>query len=130
MNYKEYIAYQGSAYTIEWYFDESGKSQAFEYVMNLNTTMQTKVFYLLKRMADVGKISDTTKFNNEGDKIYAFKPQPHRFLSFFVKDKKIIITNAFIKKTDKLPRNEKIKAVNYRENYLQRVKEGTYYEEN
>ena len=91
--------------------------------------MQKKVFYLLKRMGDDGRINDITKFRYEWDKIYAFKPQPERFLSFFVTGKTIIVTNAFRKKSDKLPENEKIKALNYKESYIRRVKEGKYYEE-
>jgi phage-related protein len=128
MNRKDCIAYEGNFYTIEWYVDESGKSQALDYLMELNPEMQKKVFYLIKRIGDNGKINDITKFRNEGDNIYAFKPQPDRFLSFFVKDKTIIITNAFRKKTDKLPENEKTKALKYKDNYLLRVKEGKYYE--
>ena len=44
-------------------------------------------------MGDLGKILDITKFRNEGDGIYAFKPQPDRYLSFFTDNKKIIVTN-------------------------------------
>jgi phage-related protein len=127
MPIKEYIAYKGSCYTIEWYYDESGFSQPFEYLMNLSSDMQKKVFYLFKRMGDIGKINDITKFRNEGDQIYAFKPQPDRFLSFFVKDKVIIISNAFRKKSDKLPINEKLKALRSKEDYLKRSNEGKYY---
>lgn len=129
MSAKDYIAYVGKIYTIEWYYDESGESQPLNYLMELNPEMQKKAFYLIKRLGDNGKINDITKFRNEGDKIYAFKPQPDRFLSFFVKDKKVIITNAFRKKTDKLPENEKSKALKHRESYIKRVKEGKYYEE-
>ncbi len=123
------IAYKGDFYTVEWYYDESGKSQALEYLMNLKPEMQRKLFYLIKRICDNGKINDITKFRNEGDKIYAFKPQPDRFLSFFIQGKTIIITNAFQKKGDKLPENEKLKALKYRECYFKRVKEGIYYED-
>ena len=63
----------------------------------------------------------------ENDNIFAFKPKPDRFLSFFVKDKRIIVTNAFKKKTNKLPKNEKIRSIELRKNYLKRLKEGTYY---
>jgi hypothetical protein len=128
MKNNEYIAYKGICYTIEWYYDETGYSQPYEYLMGLNPETQKKVFHLFKRMGDFGKISDITKFRNEGDQIYAFKPQPDRFLSFFVKNKVVIVTNAFRKKTDKLPENEKIKAIKYRKNYLLRVNEGEYYE--
>jgi phage-related protein len=123
----EYVAYRGICYTIEWYYDETGYSQPYEYLMGLNPEIQKKVFHLFKRMGDFGKISDITKFRNEGDQIYAFKPQPDRFLSFFVKNKVIVVTNAFRKKTDKLPENEKMKAVKHRENYLKRVNKGEYY---
>lgn len=47
----------------------------------------------------------------EGDNIYAFKPQPDRYLCFFFTGKKIIVTNAFQKKSDKLPPNEKATAI-------------------
>jgi hypothetical protein len=128
MSNKEYVAYKGIIYTIEWYYNEAGYSQPLDYLNNLNPLMQKKVFSLFKRMADFGKINDITKFRNEGDQIYAFKPQPNRFLSFFMKNKKIIITNAFRKKSDKLPNNEKLKAINSREVYFKRIKEGEYYE--
>ena len=58
-------------------------------------------------MGDFGVIHDTTKFRNEGDSIYAFKPQPDRYLCFFFSGKKIIVTNAYRKKSDKLPKREK-----------------------
>lgn len=58
-------------------------------------------------LADFGIIYDKTKFRNEGDSIYAFKPQPDRYLCFFFTGKKVIVSNAFRKKTDKLPINEK-----------------------
>ena len=128
MNKKDYIAYKGSEFTIEWYYDANGKSQALEYLMNLDTSNQQKVFYLFKRLSDFGKISDKTKFRNEGDQIFAFKPKPDRFLSFFVRGKKVIVTNAFQKKSNKLPKDEKRKALEFRKDYLKRVKEGSYYE--
>ena len=123
----EYIAYKGSKYTIEWYFDQKGICQVSEYLEKMSPVMQKKVFYLFKRMGDFGKISDITKFRNEGDQIFVFKPQPDRFLSFFAKGKTIIITNAFRKKSNKLPLNEKEKALKCKDDYYKRVKGGTYY---
>jgi phage-related protein len=35
-------------------------------------------------------------------------------------DKKIIVTNGFVKKTDKLPKNEKDLAIKYRHDYFER----------
>lgn len=125
---KEYVAYKGDAFQIEWYYSPKGDSQAREYYLELDQDDRIQVLKLFKMMGEIGKISDIKKFRNEGDKVYAFKPQPHRFLSFFVKGKKIIVTNAFWKKQDKLPESEKSKALKCMESYLQRVNEGTYYD--
>ena len=125
---KEYIAYQGQAYTIEWYYDNEGNSQALEYYEFLQSQEKKKLLYLFKRMGDAGTILDKTKFNNEGEKIYAFKPQPDRFLCFFFEKKKIIVTNAFCKKQQKLPINERDRALKNKKDYELRVKEGEYYE--
>lgn len=126
---KEYTVYSGDKFTIEWFHDEKGKSDVLDYFNKLDDGQKRKLLYLVKRMGDVGKIVDTTKFNNEGDKLYAFKPQPDRFLCFFFKGRKVIITNAFEKKQQKLPKNEKERALKYMENYTDRVKKGTYYEQ-
>jgi hypothetical protein len=91
---KEYLAYQGTKYTIEWYFNPNGHSQSLGYFEQLTPKRQDKLIYLFKMMADFGRISDITKFRNEGDGIYAFKPQPDRFLCFFFRGK----TNYLFKK--------------------------------
>ena len=112
------VIYSGERFSVEWYFDEKGYSQAYEYFLSANDLQKRKFLVLVKRIADFGKIFDKTKFRNEGDSIYAFKPQPDRYLAFFVVDKKIIVTNAFYKKTDKLPQSEKDLALKYKEIYL------------
>ena len=84
---------------------------------------------LFKRIGDFGKISDITKFRNEGEKIFAFKPQPERFLSFFYAGKKIVVTNGFREKAQKLPKREKNLALNRMKDYDSRVKSGDYYAE-
>jgi phage-related protein len=124
-----FIAYKGTAFTIEWYFDRKGKSQALEYFNKQPKGTQRKLLNLFRLMGEQGKIFDETKFRNEGDKIYAFKPQPDRYLCFFFKGKKIIITNAFLKKSEKLPLKEKEQALKAYISYEERTKEGTYYEE-
>jgi len=40
----------------------------------------------------------------------------------------VIITNAFHKKTPKLPPGEKDKAMKAMKNYIERIQKGTYYE--
>lgn len=98
-----------------------------EYYRSLSDDERIEVLKLFKRMGDAGEIKNKTKFNNEGEKIFAFKPQPDRFLCFFFQGKKIIVTNGFRKKQQKLPQGEKDKAVKYKKDYELRVKEGKYY---
>ncbi len=124
-----YIAYQGDVYQIEFYFDDKGQSQPRDYLENMAASDVKKLAHLLQLMGDVGTIRNKEKFRNEGDKIYAFKPQPHRFLCFFVSGKKIIITNAFMKKQQKLPSAEKERALEKKIDYEARCKKGTYYED-
>jgi len=124
----EYVLYKGQKFTIEWYYNSEKKSQPFDYFNELDSKQQMKFLYLVKRMGDFGKISDKTKFNSEDDKIYAFKPKPDRFLSFFTKGKKIIITNAFEKKCQKLPPEQKEKALKCKSDYELRTEGGIYYD--
>lgn len=126
---KCFTAYQGAKFTVEWYYTEEGKSPALEYFNDLTKQEKIKVLRLFELLGTEGKILNIEKFRNEGDGIYAFKPQPHRFLSFFFEGAKIIVTNGFMKKKDSLPRNEKDRAINYQKDYESRVKKGMYYEE-
>lgn len=103
------------------------KSQALEYFLELNDDRQNQVLKLFKLMGERGQINNITKFRNEGDGIYAFKPKPDRFLCFFCKGKKIVVTNAFEKKQDKLPKSETEKALRAKEDYDARVEGGIYY---
>lgn len=125
---KIYIAYEGPQFTIEWYFTAKGQSQALEYFESLSPERKRKLSSLLIAMASMGKIFNEEKFIHEGDKIYAFKPTPDRFLCFFFTGAKIIITSAYEKKTNKMPVREKARALKYKEDFLKRIKEGGYYE--
>ena len=125
---KEFIAYEGTALTVEWFFDKNGKSEALNFFETLSNVQKRKALMLFKRIGDFGRISDITKFRNEGEQIFVFKPQPDRFLSFFHIDKKIIITNGFCKKSQKLPKKEKELALKRMKDYKSRIKNGDYYE--
>lgn len=88
--YKEYVAFEGKEFTIEWYFDINNKSIASAYFESLSNRDQINLLNLFELMGNVGGIKNKTKFRNEGDKIYAFKPKPHRFLCFFFTGKKLL----------------------------------------
>ena len=127
MKEEECIAYKGDKFQIEFYFDEKDKSPALEYVRKMSDKDKQKLIHLLKWMGDMSEIKNKTKFRNEGDGIFAFKPQPHRVLCFFFEGGKIILTNGFWKKQDKLPTGEKDKALKIKEDYEARINKGEYY---
>lgn len=54
-------------------------------------------------------------------------PNQIGFCVFFYSGKKIVITNAFEKKQDKLSPTEKKRALDFQKNYKVRVEEGRYY---
>jgi phage-related protein len=124
MDKEDCTVYIGLIFTIEWYYDQKGYSQAYDYFMKISQEQKRKFLILVKKMGDFGKIYDQTKFTYEGDKIYAFKPQPDRYLTFFTKDKRIIVTNAFLKKTRNIPKNEKELALKKMNEYSSRVPGG------
>ena len=124
MDDKSCVIYSGEKFTLEWYYDQNGKSAAYEFYRKESEELQKKFLVLVRRIGDFGKIFDKTKFRHETDGIFAFKPQPDRYLSFFTDGKKIIVTNGFRKKTDKLPRKEKDLAMRYRQDYFERQSGG------
>ena len=124
----KFIAYEGEVYTIEWYFDARGKSSAKDYYQELSLEQQKKLARLFIILGDIGSIRNEEKFRNEGEKIYEFKPKPDRFLCFFYQGNKVIVTNAFEKKADKLPQGEKEKALKLKDDYTKRCKGGSYYD--
>lgn len=117
MDEKTSLIYEGACFRIEWFYDQNGFSQAYEYFLKTSDVQKRKLLILIKKMGDFGEIFDKTKFNYEGDQIYVFKPQPDRYLCFFFKGKRIIVTNAFRKKTQKLPLAEKKRAMEIRKRY-------------
>jgi len=125
---KQFIAYQGEIFSIEWYFDDRGKSVILDYYEELSTKQKERLLYLFYMLGDTGKIRSEEKFRYEGDQIYAFKLEPDRFLCFFSEGAKIIVTNAFEKKSAKMPQREKQKALAAKKDYLNRNNRGSYYE--
>jgi len=125
---EKFIAYKGKKFTIEWYYNTQKKSEALDYFEELTLDRKKQLAKLLKVMGDMGQIRNREKFNNEDDKIYAFKPHPDRFLCFFFIGGKIIITNAYEKKSQKMPPREKERALKLNADYIKRVKGGTYYD--
>ncbi len=127
--YEEYVFYQGKKFQIEFYYDENGELPAKEYFESSEYHVQIKLLALVKYMAENGKLFDITKFRqvDKNNKIYEFKPKSERFFNFFYDGQKIIITNAYRKKGQKVNKKELERAINIKKDYEFRTKGGVYY---
>ena len=126
---EEYIFYQGERFQVEFYFTETGKIPAKEYLEDTSLDVKVKLAALVKYIAEYGKIFDITKFRlvDSKEKIYEFKPLQYRFFNFFYEGGKIIIANGYMKKSQKVSRKDLEKAKTIKKDYICRVKGGNYY---
>ena len=68
---EDYIFYQGEKFQVEFYFTESGKMPAKEYLEKESLEVQVKLAALVKYIADHGILFNKTKFKKvDSKKIY------------------------------------------------------------
>jgi hypothetical protein len=129
---EEYVFYRGEKFQVEFYFTEKGRMPAKEYFYSVDEQVRLKLLYLVKGMAENGKIFDETQFRlvNKRERIFEFKPKAERFFNFFCEGRKIVITNAYHKHGQKVDQRELAKAINFKMDYEFRTKGGIYYENN
>ena len=127
---EDYVLYKGEKFQIEFYFTAKGQIPAKEYFDLSDQQIKVKLLTLVKYIAENGRLFDERKFRlvDKKEKIYEFKPKEERFFNFFFEGKKIIITNAYHKKGQKVDPRELAKAVNLKSDYEFRVRGGVYYE--
>ncbi len=125
-----YKFYKGARFQVEFYMTGRGELPAKEYFKEIPLKAQIKLAALVKLIAEEGKIYDEGKYRivDRQEKIYEFKPLAYRFFNFFHEGGKIIITNGYMKKSQKLDRDELKKAIRIKNDYIDRVRRGAYYE--
>lgn len=114
-------------FDVEYYEKEDGTFPAEEFILSLDSKMQAKMFRELDLLETFGNQLREPHSKPLGDGIYEIRAKVAsditRVLYFFVVNKKIILTNGFVKKTQKTPDNEITLAKKYRKDYLERNKE-------
>lgn len=114
-------------FDVEYYEKEDGTFPAEEFILSLDSKMQAKMFRELDLLETFGNQLREPHSKPLGDGIYEIRAKEAsditRVLYFFVVNKKIILTNGFVKKTQKTPDNEIALAKKYRKDYLERNKE-------
>lgn len=117
--FDNFLIYKGDHYFVYFHAENSSLSNVYEYYQKCDMPTRANLLYLVKRLADHGRIYDTTKFRieNKQNKIYALKARQHRFFCFFAENKLIIITSAYRKQGQKVDRNELRRAIRIQELY-------------
>ncbi len=84
----------------------SGECPVIEFIENLdNVKQQDKIYAWIKLLEEKGNQLVRPHADYAQDGIYELRVNRYRIFYFF-DNKKIILTNAIIKKTDKLPQKE------------------------
>jgi hypothetical protein len=126
---EDFVLYEGEKFRVEFYFTAKGELPGKEYFDTSDRQVQVKLLALVKYMAEEGRLFDEEKFRlvDMKEKIHEFKPMAERFFNFFTQGKKIIITNAYRKKGQKVDQKELLTAIRLKKDYEFRVKEEVYY---
>jgi phage-related protein len=95
----------------------------------LNVRSREKFFFVVELLEEFGRELPFPHAKYIGDEIFELRFESLqgaiRVLYFFFDGEKAVLTNGFIKKSNKTPPKEKETAIGRRENYFQRHKGGT-----
>ena len=113
-------------FTVEFFEDTNGESPVEDFLLSLDIKMRAKLLGLLQILQEKGNLLREPYSKHINDGIFEIRGKVGsditRVSYFFYYDKKIILTNGFIKKTDKTPVNEVKLAKIRRKAYLDRMK--------
>lgn len=111
-------------FEIIFYNKPDGTEPAKEFILSLDDKMRAKVLSLLELLSVNGSKFREPYSKHIVDGIFELRAKVgssiSRVLYFFVVGKKIVVTNGFIKKTQKTPKNEIELAKKYRNEFINR----------
>ena len=104
-----------------------GKQPAKEFLLSLDTKIRAKMVHIISILQDNGYELREPYSKHLSEGIFELRAKVGsditRVLYFFYVDRKIILTNGFVKKTQKTPPKEIERAKKYRADFLQRKAE-------
>ena len=112
-------------YNIEFYSKENGEEPAREFILGLEPKMQAKILKILDLLQNNGPYMRLPYSEHLDDGIFEIRAKQStnisRVLYFFTMGQKIVLTNGFMKKTQKTPKKEIDLAKKYRKDYEGRL---------
>ena len=113
-----------SEYSVEFYAKSNGEEPVREFLLDLDPKMRAKMVREIGLLETNGPTLREPDSRPLGDGIFELRAKLSsnitRVLYFFYVGKKIILTNGFVKKTQKTPTREIDIAKKYRDDYLSR----------
>ena len=113
-----------SEYSVEFYAKSNGEEPVREFLLDLDPKMRAKMVREIGLLEANGPALREPDSKPLGDGIFELRAKLSsnitRVLYFFYVGKKIILTNGFVKKTQKTPTREIDIAKKYRDDYLSR----------
>ena len=115
-------------FEVEFYQNSKGKEPVQEFLLSLDSKMRAKMLGMISLLQEYGNDLREPYSKYLSDGIFELRAKQgsdiSRVLYFFCIGQTIILTNGFIKKTQKTPQAEIDRAKRYRAEYLRREKKG------
>ena len=114
-------------FEVDFYEKENGEQPAKEFILSLDKKLRAKLADTIIILQDNGYELREPYSKHISEGIFELRAKQGsditRVMYFFYVDRHIILTNGFIKKTQKTPRSEIEKAKLYRKDFMERVGE-------
>jgi len=116
------------AFTCYYYRSESGRVPVKDFINSLDLRAKQKFFFVRGLLEEFGRKLHEPYSKYIGSDIFElrFKGQEGhiRVLYFFFYQDKVIFTNGFVKKADRTPKTEKMTAIERKNSFYSRVRDG------
>lgn len=111
-------------FEVEFYETTSGEQPARDFLLSLDKKMRAKMADMISILEDNGYELREPYSRHLSEGIFELRAKVGsditRVMYFFYVDRRIILTNGFVKKTQKTPRAELERAKKYRADYLRK----------
>ena len=111
-----------------YFVTDTGRRPAEEFVKSLNVRSREKFFSVIELLEEFGRELSFPHAKYIGDEIFELRFEgiegAVRVLYFFFDGSKTVLTNGFLKKSNKTPKKEKQRAIDRRKMYFQ-TREGS-----
>lgn len=109
---------------IDFYSDKNGKCELSDWIMNLKVYQRDKVIAWIDKLEELGPLLPRPYADLLRDGIHELRVKVSgnqvRILYFFVFENRIVLTHPFYKNVSKVPEKEIKKAIEIREEYIER----------